>query len=286
MKHSSKKAVVVLVVGAKLLGAAVGNAVAGPEDLALRCETGACIYHGSTTQTIETSFGTNLAALAFEGTTTYDFYSPPLAAATALTTKDKAAGTIVMENTSTSNADDFTVKGRMQYFDYDPATGAETLIVDTTDSGTQDVQHGEKMNCNLPKVNLAVDHTVPASHLLHIAVTVTLVSGNPGNYGHLLYNGARGSSTAGQLHQNNAARWAFAQPGTATVLLCKPPGGCASLTCSGIPNSTYLIQATTNLAAPTWTTIATATAGSNGLFNFTDPDSTNYPCRFYRTSTP
>jgi hypothetical protein len=63
--------------------------------------------------------------------------------------------------------------------------------------------------------------------------------------------------------------------------------GTALISFAGIPNRTYLIQATTNLT-PTiiWSTISTNTAGTNGLFQYNDLDSTNFPVRYYRTATP
>jgi hypothetical protein len=59
-----------------------------------------------------------------------------------------------------------------------------------------------------------------------------------------------------------------------------------ALTCLGSANTLYLIQATTNLASPVWTTIGASSADGQGWFNFTDLSATNYSCRFYRTSTP
>ncbi len=63
--------------------------------------------------------------------------------------------------------------------------------------------------------------------------------------------------------------------------------GTSLISFAGIPNRTYLIQATTNVT-PTilWTTLSTNTAGTNGLFQYNDLDSTNFPTRYYRTSTP
>jgi hypothetical protein len=279
-----RKSMLVVMVGVKWFVA--GNALAGATDLALRCEPATCTGHGSTTQTIETSFGASVAGLAFTGTTTYDFYSPPLVMATALTTREKAAGTIFMENSGASSADDFVVNGGMQYYDYDPLTGVEVLIVGATNSDNQVVTHGETVNWDMDRARLSAAHIVPVGHLLHIAVTITLVSGSPGSFGQLLYNGPSGSTTVGVLPDNRPAKWTFAKPGTPVISLCKTPGSCARLNCAAIPNSTYSIQATTNLIAPVWTTIATATAGPNGVCNFTDLDSTNYPCRFYRISAP
>jgi hypothetical protein len=46
-----------------------------------------------------------------------------------------------------------------------------------------------------------------------------------------------------------------------------------------------LIQATTNLSAPDWTTIGTNTSDGNGILSFIDADAKNYPVRFYRTAS-
>ena len=81
----------------------------------------------------------------------------------------------------------------------------------------------------------------------------------------------------------------------ALVLACAPkvrglltgkvlPGGSFQLSCNGNPNQTCLIQATTNLIAPNWSTIGTNTADGNGILQFIDTDTKNYPARFYRTA--
>ena len=49
---------------------------------------------------------------------------------------------------------------------------------------------------------------------------------------------------------------------------------------SGVPDHSYVLLASTNLAA--WTPIATNTAGPDGRWFFTDLQSTNLPQRFYR----
>jgi Bacterial Ig domain len=73
------------------------------------------------------------------------------------------------------------------------------------------------------------------------------------------------------MAQQNIAGWAF-------------NNGSLTLNFSGIPNYTYWVEATTNLAWPTvWTTISTNIAGSNGLWQFTDTQTTNFTERYYRT---
>jgi anti-sigma factor ChrR (cupin superfamily) len=53
----------------------------------------------------------------------------------------------------------------------------------------------------------------------------------------------------------------------------------------GIPGRTYQIQFTTDMNNPNWTTMGSATAGANGLFEFRDVAPPG-PTRFYRTFRP
>jgi hypothetical protein len=185
---------------------------ASPTTLPLRFESvGTCLYNGSTTQIVETSYGTNLLGLAFSGTTAYDFYSPPLASAMSLTAGDKGGGTITMRNTAASGANDFAVVAEMQFYDYDPATGAETLIVATGNSGNHNVNHGVTSTWAVPNPNLPGNVTVPAGHLLHAQLLITLNSGNPGGFGQVLYNDVTNSCTA-LLPQNRLKTWNFTSP--------------------------------------------------------------------------
>jgi polygalacturonase len=60
--------------------------------------------------------------------------------------------------------------------------------------------------------------------------------------------------------------------------------GSLTLDFTGIPNSTYWVEATTNLSAPAnWMIISTNVAGSNGQWQFTDTQTANLFERFYRT---
>lgn len=62
------------------------------------------------------------------------------------------------------------------------------------------------------------------------------------------------------------------------------PAGDPVITVTGKGNvgKGYLLQATFNLVAPTWSTIATNVADANGIVSYIDYDATNYPARFYR----
>jgi hypothetical protein len=62
--------------------------------------------------------------------------------------------------------------------------------------------------------------------------------------------------------------------------------GGMQLSSTGGAGQAYVLFASTNLALPTWIPIATGIAGANGLFQFTDPQATNWPQRFYRVTSP
>jgi hypothetical protein len=63
--------------------------------------------------------------------------------------------------------------------------------------------------------------------------------------------------------------------------------GAVQLGGSGAPGQAYVLQTATNLAQPVvWSPLATNIADTNGAFSFADSHATNFPRRFYRTTTP
>ena len=62
------------------------------------------------------------------------------------------------------------------------------------------------------------------------------------------------------------------------------PDGNFKITAWAVPNQTYLIEGSTDLAH--WTVLSTNVADANGLIQFVDLNATNHPFRFYRTATP
>lgn len=250
------------------------------------------IYNGYTVQTISTNSGTNMTTLPFSKTTTYDFYSPPLGQSVPLTTSDKSGGVVYMENTGTTVATDFSVTGDMHFYDYNPATGAQVSIVDTGASSPKNVNHGQNVNWAIPNAAIATNYTIPAGHMIHVALTLGLVSGNPGTAGLLVYNGPSGPSTSGFLPQNRSAAldWQFNTSvvyGKAAKMLCisAQPGGKMLVSCAGSATTSYSIQACTNLQSSVWTTVGATNSDSNGLFSFVDQHAGSYPCCFYRAMT-
>lgn len=243
-----------------LLGsfAATSAAVAGPTFLPLRLEAGTCSYNGSTTQTIEyNQYGASLATLPFTGTTNYDFYSPPLTNAQALTTANKGGGTLWGTN---GGATDFTVTARLKFYDYDPGTGNETLIVDTGSTGDLPVPARSNGPADVPTTSLSASHTVPIGHLLHIRVGITLVSGSPGPNSSFLFNApsSQAGASVALLPQESARAWGFgvlaASPSASIVA---PSSVCASSAgnTASVPNTTGATYA--------WTIVGgTITAGS------------------------
>ncbi len=56
-----------------------------------------------------------------------------------------------------------------------------------------------------------------------------------------------------------------------------------ALSLGGAPDYTYVLEATANLTSPgSWQPIATNTLGTNGVWKFTDTQTTNFTQRFYR----
>ena len=176
---------------------AQSSAFGAATPLVLQCGSGTC-----TPQLLDNSSGSGIAPLPFTGTTTYDFYSTPLTASVSLAKSDKGGGVIFMQNTATSSANDFAVNGQMRYYDYDPATGSEVLMVITGVSGHKNVNHGQTVNWAILNVALSASHVIPAGHMIHVAVVIGLISGNPGSFGSLLYNGASNKSTVALFPAN------------------------------------------------------------------------------------
>jgi hypothetical protein len=201
-----------LILAGAILSHGAGTAFAAATTaLALRLENTACIP-----QAIETTFGTNVVAAPFTATTTYDFFSALLLQPTALTTAHKGSGTIFMHNGGRGAGSDFTVTAQARYYDCDPATGVNVLIVDTGASASQNVKHGKTASWSLPKVSLPASRTLAIGHKLHLTLTITRVSGNVAN-GQLLFNGASGTSTTVLLPENNNATWNFAAAASAPI---------------------------------------------------------------------
>src|SRR5215471_15328087 len=54
------------------------------------------------------------------------------------------------------------------------------------------------------------------------------------------------------------------------------------VTCAGLANFYYQVEATATLKNPSWTVISTNATDNTGLFGFTIPNANNSPMRFYR----
>jgi hypothetical protein len=77
-----------------------------------------------------------------------------------------------------------------------------------------------------------------------------------------------------------------ALPPMISQVICNPDGS-VTLNLSTAPQVSSRILTATNLAPPViWQPLFTNVPGSKGAWQFTDLNASNYPVRFYRTSTP
>jgi hypothetical protein len=261
--------------------------------IALRTGYALPIHGGTTIQALCCNFGNNLTSLPFTQTTTYDFYSPPLSNAVPMTTSDKGGGVIYMQNLlGSTGTNGFVVTGRMVYTDYDPATGNEVLIVDTGASPQKNVNNVGGVNWAIPNMPLPANYTIPAGHMIHMAMTIALVSGGPTVSGQVFINGAQGSSSMALFPQNRASNlfWGFdssAIYAPPVIVSIKPqPDGTMLISCSGSPATPYSLQASQNPHPASWETLDSTTSDSNGLFSFIDEEGAEYTCCFYRIAIP
>jgi hypothetical protein len=283
-------------IAAGFLGLIAQQATAASTPYALRFETpGVSIHGGTTTQTVEDTFGDSPLGLPFTGNSKYDFYSPPISTPIVLSTSLKTGGLIVMTNAAPTDANDFTASGAMDFYDYDPVSGTDTYVATArqpANSGRK-VVHGKTSQWNLVQAPQKINYTIPAGHLLHIVVSLVLNSGDPGTYGQLIYNGPQGATTTALFPRNSALPVSWT---AASLIQIKPtltsvnmqPDNSAQINGSGAPSGYYLIQASSNLGdQSSWTTISTNMADSvTGVIQVNDPDAVNHPFRFYRIATP
>ncbi len=113
--------------------------------------------------------------------------------------------------------------------------------------------------------------------------------GNAPAYGSQSFYGVN-TAVAKVYYLPGTTGWGATYDGLTTVLL-NPISGVGvqnnafGFTVIGASNQVVVVQATTNLANPDWIPLATNTITA-GTYNFSDPQWTNYPARFFRLSFP
>jgi autotransporter-associated beta strand protein len=77
-----------------------------------------------------------------------------------------------------------------------------------------------------------------------------------------------------------------APPGPQITGVAKNIGGGIDLTATGLANTAYVVEATTNLNPAAWQMLNTVSANGSGVISFTDSQAPNHPMRFYRLKLP
>jgi hypothetical protein len=112
-------------------------------------------------------------------------------------------------------------------------------------------------------------------------------NGNPADVD-LHYTGAPLTVPVGP-GQSVYVQFTLASSGGSTNFAARPSGPHSlTLNYSGLPNYSYHVQVTSNLASGIWTSLAgyPTNATSSGMFIFTDTNTANFNPRFYRIVTP
>jgi len=209
-----RNASLTIVALAALFVASPHVAKAGTTPLPLRYEpAGTCVYNATSSQeAVEAGFGTNAQSLPLNGSTNYDFYSPPIITAPALTTADRSCGKLWITNAG-SLAFNATVK--FSFFDYDPHTGTEILLTESGVTAKTKIDHRTAKKLTTPNGRMIKNSTPTFGHLLHVRAAV-VVYGTASNAS-IVFNarsGAKGDS-AGYLPQQRTAKWVFGASATA-----------------------------------------------------------------------
>ena len=197
-----------LILGICLLGIAA-NAKVQAANLYLRSGSSACIYGGSSSQTLQSLSGTSQSGIAFSSRTNrFSFYSALLTNSVYLAAGKKAGGTIGAQNNGTA---DFQFAASAVFYDYDPVTGIQTQIVSISSSDYTAVgKNGNTSHVTLPQTRIGGSgYTIPAGHLLKSVITIT-VNANSSINGALVYNAGGGNGKSFiQLPQDNSILWPF-----------------------------------------------------------------------------
>ena len=124
-----------------------------------------------------------------------------------------------------------------------------------------------------------VTYAIQASTDLHNWGTITNVT-SPTPL--MLIADPQATSYVRRFYRGVAQLTSVARPAIISTTL--QPGPQLALTLSGTAGVSYTLEASTNLS--NWTTRSNCVMGTNGLFQFIEPNVTNPPIRFYRARYP
>ena len=130
---------------------------------------------------------------------------------------------------------------------------------------------------------------VPGTNVLGFTVPVGAVASS-NVWARFRFSGATNLAFTGEAPDGEVEDYQVAilssVPPVITSFAISSDGG-FSLSGTGAVSQTYVMVTASNLAPPiSWTPIATNTADTNGYFDFTDAQATNYTQRYYRLLIP
>ncbi len=150
--------------------------------------------------------------------------------------------------------------------------------------------------------SVTVSGTNAADFIVNVQPAANLVAGDSTTFQITFTPGAAGLRSATLSFTNNdtdESPYHFTLAGTGEEAVPLPPtintpsptvlgGGVFQLNFANTNNATFSVLASTNISLPAsnWTVLGTATNLGGGLYQFTDPDATNYPSRYYKLRFP
>jgi hypothetical protein len=231
--------------------------------LPLRYEpAGTCVYNAtSSSESVEAGFGTGAHNLPLTGSTTFNFYSPPIVTAPPLTATDLCSGKLWITNAGSAV---FNATVKFSFFDYDPHSGAEILLGESGVSAQTKIPHRAGKKLTTPKGVVITNMTPSMGHLLHVRVAVTVYgTANNASITFDAPSGGKGDS-AGYLPQQRTAKWAFAASATSPDATITAP----ELVTSSSAGNVASVKAVSG-ASYTWTITGGVITGGQGTAEVT-----------------
>jgi hypothetical protein len=174
---------------------------------------------------------------------------------------------------------------------FPPANPATSYTIPGSVTNIHDFAFGDCGRLTSVTIGERVTTIGPDAFLYCNSVTAFFFLGAPPNADSTAFNGDPGATA---YYSPGATGWPSTYDGLPTapgtfpyplILNSRPQAGGFSFTISWLTNLPVVVEAATTLVKPVWQPLQT-NVPSSGVIEFSDPNWTHYPARFYRARTP